>query len=325
MAMHFDLTDMQLMVHISEVNSLTRGAERSHLSLPAASNRVKNLENNLGTALLYRNSQGVTLTPSGEAFVRHAHIVLRQLEHLRGDIREFAEGIKGKVRVYANTTAMNEFMPDILSRYLALHPDVSVELRERLSYRIVKLVSEGLADIGVVAGIDEDQVTSDDGVRFIPYRSDNLVLVTSQNHRLATYDELAFAETLSYEFVGLSEWSAIHAFLKQAAEALGSPLRFRVEVGGFEAACRMIAANAGIGVIPETAALRYVTSMPLKMIRLSDSWALRRLYVCVRRLEELPPFAQELVALMQADAGLSGQKGASADAPDLPERRRSKR
>ncbi len=302
MAMHFDLTDMQLMVHISEVNSLTKGAERSFLSLPAASNRVKNLENNLGTALLYRNSQGVTLTPSGEAFVRHAHIVLRQLEHLRGDIREFAEGIKGKVRVYANTTAMNEFMPDILSRYLARHPDVSVELRERLSYRIVKLVSEGLADIGVVAGIDAELVGSDDGLTFIPYRADNLVLVTPRQHRLAGYDEIGFAETLSCEFVGLSEWSAIHAFLKQAAETLGSPLRFRVEVGGFEAVCRMIAAGAGIGVIPETSALRYAASMPLKIIRLTDSWAVRLLHVCVRNLEELPPFAQELVALMQEDA-----------------------
>ena len=302
MAMHFDLTDMQLMVHISEVNSLTKGAERSFLSLPAASNRVKNLENNLGTALLYRNSQGVTLTPSGEAFVRHAHIVLRQLEHLRGDIREFAEGIKGKVRVYANTTAMNEFMPDILSRYLARHPDVSVELRERLSYRIVKLVGEGLADIGVVAGIDAEQVGSDDGLTFIPYRADNLVLVTPRRHRLSGYDEIGFAETLSCEFVGLSEWSAIHAFLKQAAETLGSPLRFRVEVGGFEAVCRMIAAGAGIGVIPETSAQRYAATMPLKIIRLTDSWAVRLLHVCVRSLEELPPFAQELVALMQEDA-----------------------
>lgn len=50
----------------------------------------------------------------------------------------------------------------------------------------------------------------------------------------------------------------------------------------------MIAANAGIGVIPETAAMRYVANMPLKIIHLSDSWALRRLYVCVRRLEDLP-------------------------------------
>src|SRR3546814_18450300 len=130
---------------------MAKWAERSLLSLPAASNRVKNLENHLGTALFYRNSQCVTLTPSGEAFVRHARIVLRQLEHLRGDIHEYASGVKGRVRVYANTTAMNEFMPNILASYLGMHRDVNVELRERLSYLVVKAVAHGSADIGINA------------------------------------------------------------------------------------------------------------------------------------------------------------------------------
>src|SRR3546814_5313562 len=98
MAMHFALTDMQLMVNVAVGMSLTKGAQYSFLSLPAASNLVKNLEGYLGTALLYRTSQGVTLTPSGEAFVRHARIVLRQLEHLRGDIQEYASGVKGRRR-----------------------------------------------------------------------------------------------------------------------------------------------------------------------------------------------------------------------------------
>src|SRR3546814_870918 len=151
MAMHFDLTDMQLMVNVASAQSMTRGAERSFLSLPAASNRVKNLESHLGTALFYRSSQGVTLTPSGEAFVRHARVVLRQLEHLRGDIQEYASGVKGRVRVYANTTAMNEFMPNILALYLGAHRDVNVELRERLSYLVVKAVADGSADIGITA------------------------------------------------------------------------------------------------------------------------------------------------------------------------------
>jgi len=114
MANHFDLTDLQLIVNIGDASSLTRGAEKSHLSLPAASNRVKNLEDHFGTRLFHRNSQGVTLTPSGEAFLRHARLVLRQIDHLRGDIHEYARGIKGQVRMLANTTAMTEFMPAVL-------------------------------------------------------------------------------------------------------------------------------------------------------------------------------------------------------------------
>jgi DNA-binding transcriptional LysR family regulator len=300
MANHFDLTDLQLIVNIGDASSLTRGAEKSHLSLPAASNRVKNLEDHFGTRLFNRNSQGVTLTPSGEAFLRHARLVLRQIDHLRGDIHEYARGIKGQVRVLANTTAMTEFMPAVLSRYLSSHPDVTVELRERLSYLVIKAVSEGSADIGIVAGRPESSE-----LEYLPYRKDRLVLVTSHDHAFCDRAEVAFAETMRYEYVGLSEWSAIHAFLIQAADKLGHPFRFRVEVGSFEAVCRMIEAGVGIGVVPELVARRYAQRLKIKIVRLSDEWADRKLQICVRKLEQLPGFARELVNMLIEDVPLA--------------------
>jgi DNA-binding transcriptional LysR family regulator len=300
MANHFDLTDLQLIVNIGDASSLTRGAEKSHLSLPAASNRVKNLEDHFGTRLFNRNSQGVTLTPSGEAFLRHARLVLRQIDHLRGDIHEYARGIKGQVRVLANTTAMTEFMPAVLSRYLASHPDVTVELRERLSYLVIKAVSEGSADIGIVAGRPESSE-----LEYLPYRKDRLVLVTSDNHEFAERPEVAFGETMRYEYVGLSEWSAIHAFLIQAADKLGHPFRFRVEVGSFEAVCRMIEAGVGIGVVPELVARRYAQRLKIKIVRLSDEWADRKLQICVRKLDQLPGFARDLVNMLIQDVPLA--------------------
>lgn len=308
MASHFDLTDLQLIVNIGDASSLTRGAERSHLSLPAASNRVKNLEEHFGTRLFNRNSQGVTLTPSGEAFMRHARKVLQQIEHLRGDIFEYSRGIKGQIRMVANTTAMNEFMPAVLSRYLAEHPDVTVELRERLSYLVVKAVVDGAADIGIVAG----RPASGD-LQYLPYRRDRLVLVTPTDHPLAERESVAFNETLGYEYVGLSEWSAIHAFLIQAADNLGYPFRFRIEVGSFDAVCRMIEAGVGVGVVPERAAQRYAASMKIRLTGLTDSWAERKLYVCVRDLDALPSFAQALVQMLQDDVPLNERQEPSAD------------
>ncbi|MFY9136125.1 LysR substrate-binding domain-containing protein [Zwartia sp.] len=296
MANHFDLTDLQLIVNIGDASSLTRGAEKSHLSLPAASNRVKNLEDHFGTRLFHRNSQGVTLTPSGEAFLRHARLVLRQIDHLRGDIHEYARGIKGQVRMLANTTAMTEFMPVVLSRFLASHPDVTVELRERLSYLVIKAVSEGSADIGIVAG---KPATSE--LEYIPYREDRLVLVAPVDHPLSELNEVAFSDTLAYEYVGLSEWSAIHAFLIQAADKLGYPFRFRVEVGSFEAVCRMIEAGVGIGVVPELVAKRYAQRLNIKIVRLSDEWSERKLQICVRNLQQLPSFARDLVNMLIED------------------------
>lgn len=296
MANHFDLTDLQLIVNIGDASSLTRGAEKSHLSLPAASNRVKNLEDHFGTRLFHRNSQGVTLTPSGEAFLRHARLVLRQIDHLRGDIHEYARGIKGQVRMLANTTAMTEFMPAVLSRFLASHPDVTVELRERLSYLVIKAVSEGSADIGIVAG-----KPASSELEYLPYREDRLVLVTPIAHNLSDLAEVAFSDTLAYEYVGLSEWSAIHAFLIQAADKLGYPFRFRVEVGSFEAVCRMIEAGVGIGIVPELVAKRYAQRLNIKIVRLSDEWSERKLQICVRNLQQLPSFTKDLVNMLIED------------------------
>jgi DNA-binding transcriptional LysR family regulator len=300
MANHFDLTDLQLIVNIGDASSLTRGAEKSHLSLPAASNRVKNLEDHFGTRLFHRNSQGVTLTPSGEAFLRHARLVLRQIDHLRGDIHEYARGIKGQVRMLANTTAMTEFMPAVLSRFLASHPDVTVELRERLSYLVIKAVSEGSADIGIVAG-----KPASSELEYIPYRQDRLVLVAPIDHPLSGLNEVAFSDTLAFEYVGLSEWSAIHAFLIQAADKLGYPFRFRVEVGSFEVVCRMIEAGVGIGVVPELVAKRYAQRLKLNIVRLSDEWSERKLQICVRNLQQLPSFTKDLVNMLVEDVPIA--------------------
>ena len=245
MAMHFDLVDLRLMVRIAETNGLTRGAEASHMSLPAASTRVKNLEESIGAKLLYRTSQGVTLTPPGQAFVHHARLVLGQIEHLRGDLQSYAKGIKGHLRVFANTTALGEFLPPVLRDYLASHPDVNIDLRERLSHDIVRAVSEGQTDIGIVAG-----AVRTENLETLPYRQDTLLLVVPRGHTLslAGAGAVAFADTLDLDHVGLHEASAIHAFLRQACDKLHRVLPTRIEVGNFEAACRMV--EAGVGVSP---------------------------------------------------------------------------
>lgn len=306
--MHFDLVDLRLMVRVAESNSLTRGAESSHMSLPAASTRIKNLEESIGAKLLYRTSQGVTLTPPGQAFVHHARQVLGQIEHLRGDMQEYAKGIKGHLRVFANTTALGEFLPPVLRSYLRTHPDVNIDLRERLSHDIVRAVSEGQTDIGIVAGHVRTE-----NLQTIAYRQDRLVLVVPTGHSLAEAAQeqgVAFAQTLDLDHIGLHESSAIHAFLRQVCDGLHRTLRLRIQVGNFEAACRMIEAAVGVGILPESAARRHAQAMAIRIVPLSDDWAVRAMHVCVRSLEALPLFARDLVDLLVADAAQAAGRGA---------------
>ena len=149
---HFDLVDIRLLINIADASSMGRGAEKTFLSAPAASNHIEGLEESFGVKLLYRSNHGVTLTSAGQAFVHHARAVFTQVEHLHDDLKAYASGIRGHVCLWANTAAMTEFLPRTLTTFMASYPDVNVELRERLSYEIVRAIDEGVTDIGIVAG-----------------------------------------------------------------------------------------------------------------------------------------------------------------------------
>ena len=126
--MHLDLPDLRLFIHIAESPSLTQAAKRAHLSLAAVSVRIKSLENQANTRLLYRDNRGMELTPAGQKFLQHARIILGQVDHLKSDFQEQLAGDSGHIRIFANTTAVTEFMHAILARFLAAHPGVTVDL-----------------------------------------------------------------------------------------------------------------------------------------------------------------------------------------------------
>ena len=150
--MRFDLADLSLFRHVVEAGSITHGAERAHLALAAASTRIRNMEDVLGVPLLTRGRQGVTPTQAGRTLLQHARAILRQAERLHEDLGAYSGGLAGQIRVLSNTNALTEFLPEALSSFLAAHPNVSIDLEERLSDEIVGLIAEGVADLGVVAG-----------------------------------------------------------------------------------------------------------------------------------------------------------------------------
>ncbi len=295
--MHFDLVDLNLFRHIAEAGSITHGAERAHLALAAASTRVRNMEQALGAALLVRGRQGVTPTQAGRTLLQHARAILRQAESLREDLGAYAGGAAGQIRVLSNTNALTEFLPEALSSFLAAHPNVSVDLQERLSDEIVGLIAEGTADVGIVAGtVDMSALET------YPFRRDRFVLVVAREHALAKRTKIPFAQVLDYDFVGLDRASALQRFLAEKAAPIGRPLRLRVQLRSFDAVCRLVECNVGIGIVPETTAHRVARTMAIAVVALSDPWAVRELTICIRRLQDLPPYARQLVEHLRAGA-----------------------
>jgi DNA-binding transcriptional LysR family regulator len=303
----FDLIDIRLFVDVADMNSLTRGAERSNMTPPSASLRIKNIEDRMHTKLLHRSNRGVTLTAAGKAFLHHGRLMLLHAQQLQDELREYAKGIRGHVRLLANTSAVSEFLPAVLGSFLGAHPDVSVDLVEQHSPAIVRAVLEGTAEIGIVAGT----IATNELVTY-PYREDRLVLMTPRGHVLARKRHVAFSDTLEFNHVGLGEGSALFRFLTQKAQALNATLKTRIRVGNFESLCRMIEANVGVGVIPAYVARRYSRHMELRVVPLNDEWARRDLQICIRSAETLPMFAKWLLDALLADANAAAATVADA-------------
>lgn len=286
----FDLTDLRLFLLTAEAGSITAGAERAHLTLASASARIRGMEDTLGVPLLTRNRRGVETTAAGRTLVHHARVVLQQMDRMRGELGEYARGLKGYVRLLSNTAAMTEFLPETLSAFLAAHPEVDVDLEELVSHEIVEAIAQGRADIGIV-----NDAVDLSGLETFPFRHDRLVLVTARDHPLAERRELAFVETLQEDFVGLTGDNALQAYLAGHAARAGHRLKYRVRLRSFDAVCRMVERNVGVGVIPERAAIRLQRSMGIRRVRLTDPWATRLLRICVRHFDDLPVFARQLI------------------------------
>ncbi len=112
--------------------------------------RVRGMEEQACVALLDRGRRGVQPTPAGWTLLHHARLVMQQVERMRGEVGEHARGLKGHVRLLANTAAMAD-LPEALAAFLADHPNVDIDLDERPSTDVARAVAEGLADMGMAA------------------------------------------------------------------------------------------------------------------------------------------------------------------------------
>lgn len=284
--MHYDLPDLKLVAAIADSGSLSRAANRVHLATSSASHRLTQLESALGVSLFTRHARGLTPTPAGESLLRHARQVFAQLEQMHADLAPYASGLNSQVTVFANTNAINCFLPEDLGVFLREHPNLRISLEEQPSPAIIRAVAAGQVDLGVVAA-EGDFGTLD----VVPYRRDRLVLIVAVDHPLAQKTRIAFADVLTEAFVCLHAGSAIHTFMMNHAARLGGSLDVRIQVRSFAAVCRMVAAGVGVGMVPSSS-VSVVDH--LKVVEITDAWAPRDLHLCIRQRDALSPAARAL-------------------------------
>jgi DNA-binding transcriptional LysR family regulator len=284
----FDLIDLRLFLAVVDAGSITHGASDVGLSLAAASERLRDMEMDGEVKLLDRGRRGAVPTEAGEALAHHARTILHQMSQMRGEIGQFAKGLRANVRIIANTAATAEILPTRLAPWLAAHPQVDVELRERQSAEVARSIAAGFGEIGVLTSAVETG-----GLILRPFAVDRLVVVAARDHLLTQRPRINFVDLLEHHFISLAG-GAVQAHIDAHAAKLGTKLKTRIALLSFDGICRMAGEGVGIGLVPETAARRYKRLTQISILPLQDDWATRRLSICVRSEKDLTPLALDL-------------------------------
>ncbi|SDO35287.1 transcriptional regulator, LysR family [Rhodoferax sp. OV413] len=287
-----DLKTLRLFVAVCDHQNMARAAEHEHIEPSAVSKRISQLEADLGTPLLMRGRRGVQPTAAGVTLLEHARNVLFTMERIATDVAAFGSGVKGHVRLVASASAIAESLLDDIAVFMRepANRNIKVDIEERLSRDLVRLVREGSASVGVCW----DSVDLD-GLQHRPYRTDRLALAVHPDHPLAQRKSLRFEQTLDYEYVGLPPSTAVHTMLQRAAARADRTVSYRVVVSNFDAAFRGVAANLGVSVVPVEVGGPFAALLGLHVIPLTDSWAQRQFAVCFQNLDGLQPAVRRMV------------------------------
>lgn len=241
--MNLDARQLRAFLALAETRNFTRAAARLHLSQPAFSALIRQLEATLGLRLFDRTTRSVVPTPDGVAFEPLATDILRRLDRAVADMRDRADARQGRVAVALLPSLAAGWLPQVLGRFLADHPGIEVAVSDVLSEPCIEQLRRGEADFAIAAiAVDAP------GFRAEPFCRDDFHLVVPAGHPLATARRLRPEDVAAYPFIHLARHSSVRQYLDAATR----PRVFQsmMEVEQLATVRGMIEAGIGVSIVP---------------------------------------------------------------------------
>lgn len=302
--MHYELKDLRLFQAIVETSNLSQGAAIMHMTASSASYRLKNLEYTVGSPLFLRTSKGMMLTAAGEVLSRHAKKLLADVQTMHAELGTYADNLRGSIRLFANSSSLNSFITPSLARFLTSNTSVNVDLKEQESPTIAQSIEEGLADIGVGAGLEERA-----GLQRELYAIDRLVCAVPPEHPLAGESTVSFQQVLEYDLVSVEKSSSNFLYLSHQARLIGKPMRVRVHVQNFHSLLYLVQAGVGAAIVPASTAQYAMRQASIAVLTLTDAWAARELYLVHAKQPNQPDLVRQFAHVLLNDPQVMAARG----------------
>ena len=295
---NISMRQLQAFLALTEQRSFTRAAAHCHLSQPAFSALIGQLESLLGLRLFDRSTRHVEPTPEGLEFEVSARRVLAEFDAALAGVSDHLERRRGRVSIALLPSLAAGWLPGVLGEYHAAHPAVKIEVADLLSEACVELVRSGRADFALAAIRADTQE-----LRAEPFCADDFHLVCPAGHPLSRLREVRPRDVLAYPFVHMARNSSVRQYLDAALHPL--QMRTLLEVDQLATAMGMVRAGLGVSVMPALALSHFsqpgLVTRPLAWVGLR-----RRIYLVRRREGSLSLAAQSLYERVKAQPPAPG-------------------
>jgi len=294
--MKLDTRGVQAFIAIADHGAFSRAAESLHITQTALSRRLKNLESFLGVKLVERSTRSVALTRIGDDFLPRARRLLDELAAALVEIRETGKSMRGDVTIACIQTVGVHYLPKIVQRYAALHPENRIRILDYAAPDVEAAVLRREAEFGVTM-----ETTRHRELATVPLLKDRFVLVCRDDHPLARMKRVAWKQLEAHKMIFAGHEGGTRSLVDLAIEGKALKLRPAYEVQRSSTALGMVAKGVGATIVPGIA-VQQDAYPRLRAVPLVDPVVSRTLVLVSRVNAQLSPAAQALFDLMQAAA-----------------------
>ncbi|MFT5572500.1 MAG: LysR family carnitine catabolism transcriptional activator [Cryomorphaceae bacterium] len=278
---------------VAQTGSFAAAAVQLHLSQPALSIAIKNLEQALGGKLLARTTRSVSLTPEGKAFFPVARRLLSDWEQSMQDVRNHFALLRGKLELAAMPTYATNLLPQILAKFHKQYPDINVTVHDVIAESVVEMIRQERCELGITFAPSDASDLS-----FEPLFKDRFIAILPVNHPLLKKKLLRWIDLLAHPHISLQRPAGTRALIDKALAENNLVLTPSFETHQLISVGRMVREGLGLSVVPSTSRVQ-MEEMGLQCRSISSPVITHQLGILTRRPQELSAAALAIKALIQ--------------------------
>jgi len=283
---------------VAQAGGISRGAERLHVSQPAVSKQIKELEDALGIRLLERLPRGSRLTDGGKLLAQYVQRMAVVEEETARAIDEFRGLKRGRLAVGASMTIGAYLLPQVFGEFHRRHPDIELELEIANTETIQHHLMEGSFDIGLTEGLmDAEHLDSE------VFHEDELVAIAPHGHPLLKHKRVTAREFCREPFILREAGSGTRAVVEQALGKRGLKVKPVLSLANPEAIKRAVIAGLGVAIVSRLAIGCELQIGSLAVVPLKDLVIRRPLHLQQLRSKSPSPAAIQFLKLLYAHKG----------------------